>query len=142
MARREECVCTRQGEEGEADGTGTGTEGLGNTNRGSRGFKDEPVNSQGQRQLRKASHLAGETPRLRDAKPIKVKKLPTNFTEPPTCSRDVINHQVWESKLCRRDTWQMKLPGHLPGSIKCPEKDKEQDTQRIIQMLILKLGPS
>lgn len=92
-------MCTQRGKEGEADGTGTGAEGLGNTNRGSRCLKDKPVNSQGQRQLRKASRLARETPRLRDEKQIKVKKLQTNFTEPPTCSRDVINHKVWDQNF-------------------------------------------
>lgn len=47
----------------------------------------------------KALRLAGETPRLRDEKEIKAKKLQTNFTEQPTCSRDVINHEVWDQNF-------------------------------------------
>lgn len=134
MERSEECVCKQQGEKGEAGGSETKTE------KGSREPNKASNVSRTSLQRPKAAGLektrGWEIKRTSKLRSYKQTSWTTHLFQ--RCDKS----QSLGSKRYRRDTWQMKLKGHLSVSIKCLKKGRKQNTQPIIQMLTLKFGPS
>lgn len=141
--RQGECVRKQRGEEGRADGTRTGAAKGSAIPTGAPGVSRTRLHIPKDKGSWAKHHVwLEQNPRLRDEKEIRVKKLQTNFSEAPCSLWRLDTSQSLGSKLHRRDTWQMKFKGRLSVSIKCPAKDKKQDTLPIIQVWTLRLGPS
>lgn len=95
-----ECVCKQRGEEGGADGTGTGAAKDSAIPTGAPGVSRTSLHIHKDKGSCAKHHVWLEkTPRLRDEKEIRVKKLQTNFSEAPARLGGQIHRKVWDQNF-------------------------------------------